>query len=781
MAKRYNSMGDKKKTLQSVMPIAAIGLFFFIVCVGGLDSAKYTTLFAVVSAFAAGIIWLPRLQKRFTLPMIALAAMVLMGGISTFYAIAGKFALNEFLKMFSGFCVTATLLAATPGEGAAPGRRIATILEWCSGLAGLVSIDLISTRLISTPVLGILSLFTDAYLSMPGVEPGVRMLSMFENPNIFGGCAGIGVLLSLGLVLSSENRRERAGHTVCLYLNALSFVLAFSMGATAFIAVAFLAYLIFERKERRGGLFVLMVETLAVTLVGTALTAMTAFDAWDGIQPVPLLCAVFGSAALCLLDQYVGQKVTEKLAGREKVLVAVIGAALCALVGVALLAVNLTGSAALTVGESLRRAAYPAPGEYTVTAETSAPVHVSIETQNKQDTMMHTSTVLYQGDLASASFVVPEDSMVVYFNFYAAEDTVIERVTCNGAEQTAVPLGYKILPGFIANRLQGLWANQNAIQRTVFFEDGMKLFYQSPVFGLGLGSFAGASRSVQTFYYETKYAHNHYIQSLTENGIIGLVLFLAVLGISGAAIFFELRKKENVHPLTPALGAALVFMAGHAAVEVVFSSYPYIPMAYGVIGLIALCCGDAIPCKFFTDEAKKWSVIGCGVLVAVFTFFLVENVSAAKLVEREPTFSNLEIAIQKDKFEWTDYMLSYVVSAPNAPDDMIVQEKAMEYADRLSETTSNSVAIFVAEFYFERGFIRQGFAMVEKHVRYLISDSKVWDDAITLLVRYYEDSDTYREGVESIVQILKDWNDDNMGTIVLNEGNQAFLSYMGLW
>ena len=47
------------------------------------------------------------------------------------------------------------------------------------------------------------------------------------------------------------------------YINALSFLLAFSMGASGMIALAFLAYLLLEKADRRPALLLLMVETLS--------------------------------------------------------------------------------------------------------------------------------------------------------------------------------------------------------------------------------------------------------------------------------------------------------------------------------------------------------------------------------------------------------------------------------------------------------------------------------------------------------------------------------------
>ena len=104
-----------------------------------------------------------------------------------------------------------------------PGRWIATLLETCAALASLVSIDMLSTRWISTPVLALLERFTQDYSALSGVEAGVRMTSIFENPNVFAGCVGIAVLLSLGLIQSSKTNWEKRIHQVLLFLQCPGF------------------------------------------------------------------------------------------------------------------------------------------------------------------------------------------------------------------------------------------------------------------------------------------------------------------------------------------------------------------------------------------------------------------------------------------------------------------------------------------------------------------------------------------------------------------------------
>ena len=715
-----------------------------------------------------------------TLPFAAVTLWVLLSGISTFYAVSGKFALSEFLKLLIAYCLFLVFIAFAR-KGADTGRTIASILETCAALAGLFSIDLLSTRLLSTPFLGLLGLFSTDYANLSGVEAGVRMTSIFVNPNTFAGFAGLGVLLSLGLANSAQRRAERRFHQACLFVNALSFVLAFSMGASGMICLAFFVFLLLESKERRASLLILMVETLLVTLLATIPTSLTGFDVWSGFQPVPLLCTAAGALLLCVLDQLVGQKAAAALEGRGKAAAALVCAIAAALGIFAALAVNVTGGVSLDAGGSLRRADYPEPGSYTLEVKASGDLQIMIESQNQRDTMMHTSTTLYSGPASDAAFTVPEDSLVVYFNFWTPEENRLESATYRGsAGEGSLKLGYKLLPSFISNRLQGLFANENAIQRTVFFSDGLKLFLRSPVFGLGMGAFENGICSVQSFYYETKYAHNHYIQTLVETGTVGLLLFLAVLVLSAAAIWKNCRKKE-ASPLTAALGAALVFMAGHASVEVVFSSCYYLPMALGVFALISLCCGDALPLLPHRKPVHNGTAFAIAALLAIFTILLFLNMRARSLAEAAASsnpMGDLQSAATLDRFEWADHMLSYVMSyryGMDKVDDDAIRQQAEQYAQRLAQVNSNSIPIYLAEYYFATNRPEQAFAMVEKYVSYVSSNPDTWETAFRLLHAYAQDSPEFREGAAHIYQMLSDWNEQNMGTISLSEQATAFI------
>lgn len=774
MRQKSKLSGPGRTMFQDVKTALAIGIFFLSICLCSAATARSMAVVSIMLTLSSAFLFYERLRERIGPPMIALFLVVLMDGISCAYAISGKFALYESLKVVASFCIALILLAFIGKE--APERTVSILLEGSAAVAGLVSIDLLSTRWISTPVLTVLGWFTSDYTDLEVVEEGIRMISMFMYANPFAACMGIGVLLGLGLAVTAQSTKRRVFHLVCLSVDALAFILAFSMGACAMIVPAFVVLLVLTNKERRTSLLILMVETLLVTLVCAFPISLTSMTAWDGVRPIPLLCTVGGAAALCALDLLAGQRLAARLAGHGKAVFWFCITLLFALTIFIAAACTLATGVVLQPGEALRRSAYPAPGTYALTAETDGDPTVVIQSQNRENTIMHTYSELYQGPLSQAAFTVPEDSLVVWFRFSADRAVSLESVRYAGENGSGgIPLKYRLLPSFIANRLQGLKVNQNAIQRFAFFEDGLELFRQSPAVGLGLGAFASAANSVQSFYYYTKYTHNHYIQVLAETGIAGLILFLGLLGISAACVWRG-RKKA----LAPALGATLVFLALHGMVEGIFSYYASMPMIFAVFAAISLCCGEDLPLpgRARSKTAKNGVLLGICALLALFGVLLGCNIAAYNIVTDASDLEQLEQAAALDPFEKADYMLTYVVQVTGTEPDPEIREKADGYARRLGKLESNSIPYYLAEYYLDSGRVTQGLEQAERYVSYVASDLIAWQNTFALLEQYEQDTEEYRAGVLHIAALLDQWNAENMGSIELDEQSRAFVERM---
>ena len=746
--------------------------FFFTVCLCSADTVRTTALMLVVLTLCAAFLFYSKLRSRLQPPVLAMALFVLMDIVSCFYAASKKFALYEVLKVVAAFCLALLLLAFIGKKE--PERRAAVLLECFAAIAGLVSIDLLSTRWISGPALAFLGQFSTDYMDLIVVEEGVRMTSVFIYPNAFADIMGIGVLLALGLTVTSERRVDRAGHLVCLSMSALAFVLTFSMGASLMILPAFLVILLLTGKDRRIELFLLMLETLLVTLLSAFPISATSMTAWNGFRPVPLLCTIGGAAALCALDLLAGQRLAARLAGREKAVFGLIAGLAAMVVAFVIAAYNLTTGITLQPGEALRRSIYPAPGTYVVTAQIDGEPVVTIQSQNREGTMMHTYSTLYQGPLSQASFTVPEDSMVVWLSIDASGETRIDSALYTGENGSGrVPLEYRLLPGFIANRIQGLWANQNAIQRFVFFEDGLKLFRRSPLIGRGLGGYANGLRSVQSFDYVTKYAHNDYIQALAETGLVGFLLFVTMFAVSALSVW-----RGRKRPMAPALGAALVFVMFHCSVDGIFVQYAALFMAFGLIATIGLYFGDTLPLPAWMKKESTRHGIALGVcaMLVVFGVQLSRNMMAWNLVNDPTDFSQLAQAAALDPFEKADYMLTYVLQASEADVSEEIRQQADVYAARLEKIDSNSIPIYLAEYYFVTGRTEQAFAMAEQYVAYVSADAAVWQKTFDLLEMYEQDTQEYRSAAAHIADLMDEWNARNMGYILLNEETQNFIA-----
>lgn len=772
--RKTNTLSLVQSDQSLVMPIVLGVLFFFVVCLGSADSIKGTVIAMAAIALITIAARFKVLRERLSWPFIALMLVVLMDGISTFYAVSGKFALREFLKVFLAFLTAVVLLSISPKKEEKTGTRIAEILATATAVGGFIGIDTVSTGLISGAVVRLLDHFTVAYTEYDGVQQLVRMSSIFSNANVYAGFSGLGSILGLGLVHSAQSRKKRCFYLVLLYLNLLAFFLTISLGAFFFAVIAFFAFVMLQAKEKRGGALLFLLETI-VLAGAAALLLITMPEAEAGTRRIlPLAAAVVGAAAYCLLDTFVLRKIASRplgISGRTAAVIIVIAvAAFAAYAGAAL---SVTSAIDLAPESTIDRLIFPKPGTYTLNvAAQGDSIKIRVYSRTLADIANNTYTTIYAGNALEAECVVPEDSVMVHVRFTSPDGIRIDSADLGSY---SIPLDYVLMPDILVRRLTNVGTVRNIAQRLVYFQDGIKIFRRSPVFGLGMGAFENAIKGVQSYYYETKYAHNHYFQTLLETGIIGLLLFIFLL-VSSAAAVWKSRKQQ---PFAPMLGAAWVFMAGQALHDIVFSSYSYLPVAYGIFALIALCCGDALEKPKLSRTVRS---VGIGVMAlctVIYCGFLIGNMTAKRAAERNLTFQTLQQSAKQDRFEWADYALPYVMSAKGDDIDPAIRQQADAFAQRLATVDSNTIPIYLAEYYFETGRTEQAIRMIEKYVDYVSSDESAWNSAVSLLRDYAEDSEAYRSGVRRIAQKLDDWNSANIGHITLSQELGEFLdSYL---
>ena len=759
-----------------LVPVLAV-VYFLITCLMQHGNNKLITLLLILAVLVCVVVRSGLLARRMTLPALLLGAYVLMDGISTLYAPSGKFALFEFLKVAAAAAMALLLVGCEPERERNTGRCGATVLEVSGALAALCSIDMVSTRWLYNGLLGVTGAL-GANLGGDALQ-GQRLKTIFANPNVFAGCAGVAILLSLGLAASAENRRERCLHLSCLLCSCTAFVLAVSRGAMGAIAVAFLVYLLLERGKRRAVSFVLMAETLLLTAAASLAVLPAYAAAGRKAQVLPLLAVLAAAAALCALDIFVGRPLAQRMARRMKTVNIVLLAVLAAAIAAMVLAVSWTGAIHMSAGEQITRGAYLNAGEYTLHVEASGPVTVRVQTQTREDAVMNRKITVYKGEADGAVFTAPEGNQSVTFLISADETVDITAIRYEGAVSGELKLKYRLLPEAIAGRIQTLRAEGNVAQRFVYISDAMKLFKRSPIVGLGMGAFENGIYNVQTYHYETKYVHNHYIQTMVETGLIGLALWLGLLAANAVGLFRLWRgDREEQLTMAPALCALLLFLMIHAAVEVIFSSGYFLPFGFGALAVINLSCGRLVPLRFAGKRARRWIVRAEALGLAVFSVLLLLNLLAARL-SRQGSYSAMARAADMDPYEWADHKLTYVYNASAAGElsgDM--RETVERYMADLEKLNSNSVPKYLAESYFNLGNVEKGFAMLEKFVDYTPSNPGTWDASFRLVMQYNDNSDAFLQGTARLREKLEGWNRDNLGTISLSSDVSDYLDSM---
>ena len=757
-----------------LVPVLAV-FYFFITCLMLHGNNKGITLVLLLAAIVCVIVKGRTLAQRMTWPALLLGLYVLLDGISTLYAPSGKFALYEFLKVAAAASMALLLTAAEPAREHRTGRCAATVLETAGALAALFSIDAVSTQVLYKLLNGMTTAL-GAPLTLRSLLQEQRLKTIFENPNVFAGCAGVAILLSLGLAVTAEARKERCLHLSCLLLSSTAFLLAVSRGAMLAIAAAFLLFLLLERGQRRAVSFVLMVETLVLTAAASLAVLPAYAAAGEKVQVLPLLAALAAAAALCALDIFAGRPLALRMAQRMRTVNIVLLAVLAAAVAMMVVAVSWTGDIRMNAGEQITRGAYLGAGDYTLQVEADGPVTVQVQTQTREDAVMNRKTTVYTGAADGAAFTAPEGCQSVTFLISTDETVQITSIRYEGTASGELKLKYKLLPEAIAGRIQTLRSEGNVVQRLVYVADAMKLVRRSPVVGLGMGAFENGIYNVQSYHYETKYVHNHYVQALVDTGVIGLALWLGLLASSAAAVIrLWRREKDEAQSMAPALGALLLFLMIHAAVEVIFSSGYFLPFGFGALAVVNLTCGQLTPLRFAGDRARRWMVRAEGLGLMVFAVLLAMNLWAAQLAQRG-SYDAAAQAAELDPYEWADHKLSYVynASAEEAlPDAM--QETLARYLADLEQLNSNSVPKYLAAAYFNLGDVDKGFAMLEKYVDYTPSDPDTWDASFRIVMQHSDGGAAFRQGAAQLKERLDRWNAQNLGAVTLSEDVTAYL------
>lgn len=721
-------------------------------------------------------------RRCFGVPFLGLLAFALMNGLAAIYSPFGEYAVGEYYKFCASFSM-AVILAALFEKKHVRG------LLWgfaavCAAIALLCVDSGVGGKLFYAFAAAAEKLGEDYSAVFNGVIAS-RINGIYNDANVTGAIMGIALLAGLYLAHSEEKLWKRAAACLLAGVVGVGLLTSISRGAILCFGLSALVYLAVERWDRIRLFFLMACGAAAILSCG----ALVMLRMEEG-SAVPVLLCFAAGGVLFLLDWIVGRRLAARLHGHGIAVLTTCFAFVALSGAAAFIAFHTTEPLTFQgeKGEYLYRGLSLAPGEYTLSAdwEGTGPLRVVAYYQTAEKAQMNRTSPLYNGLLEEMPpFIVPEEVSRVFFQFWpdGASGTLHSVSLSDG---TAIPMKYKWIPENIVVRLQdNLFAEHSYLQRVQYLKDGWALFLKSPLIGYGQGATEGLLTSVQPYYYESKYLHNHILQVMDETGLLGLI---ALLALFLCVIWFLLRRlREDRDPLAAVLAACWVMINAHSAMEINFSVRSFQCAAFLLLLLPVLRYGKPAP-----ERAAGWAGAAVSVFLCVYLAAFGVLLERHRGVERESSeftasgaaeyMNGMRNFAERDVFDHERYQLEFVGNAVllNSP---LYNGTALEYAKELRASGTYSACSGLSRYwYLPRNEYEELFACSREGIAQEASSKEAWN----LQLDFYREEvfpavgvehvNVFLEGVHGLDTYLKEYSEGRMEEIKLSEENQTLLN-----
>ena len=730
---------------------------------------------------------LSHFEQRLSVPVLGLLAFAIIYGAAAIYSPFGASGVAEFYKFLAAFSLAVILLARYE-------RKHVPGLLWggasVSAVIALISLDMSCGRVLFGPFNTLMNALGTDYTSALQESAAARVNGLYNDANVTAALFSLALFAALYLLKNSTCIWRRLAASLLAGVSAVSLLLTGSRGALLCFAVSCIVWLAAERADRVG-LFLLLLET-AVTMLAAGVPASSM--ASRGNETAVLVC-LFSGLILFALDVLAGRRLGAALNGNQKAALATVGA-LCAVTAALCAAVFLhTGPYTFEADDSSVTYILPdgVRGDVTVTGDIDGDPMVSVSSETLWNVYYGGGMYLYRGPFSQCAFTVPEDAVNVYIAITGQAGETIRSLTVNG--ETEMTLSYPWLPEAISSRLlsTNLLKNNSFVRRVEFDKDAWKIFSTAPLLGRGLGSTENLTRSVQSFRYESKYAHNHLLQTMADTGLVGTVFALTfVLGSAWLCLQAVRKEKDG---LAAALLAAWVMMNLHSLMEINFSVRGFKCFAYVLLVLPVLLYARPLLAGD-TQKARKMAKTAGLALLACFAVYLAVFgglLESARMTDRKAErFETSDVyeyldflrgCVRGDVFDHDFYQRNYVATAVQM-DDWKYNSDLLKYVKQLraSGTYENDSAL-ARYYYLPRQEWDELFDCSLEGIRQVRSSPDGWNlqmDFYRTEVLPAMGADNVTAFVDGVLALGEDLDAMNaegrLETVELNETNQSFLT-----
>ena len=726
-----------------------------------------------------------RFRSRLCVPVLGLLAFAVMQGAAAIYSPFGADAVSEYYKFLAALSLAVILLARFD-RGDVRGLLWGTVSV--SGAVSLISVDMNCAQAIYSPFNALMNVLgADFTNALESTVNNARVNGLYNDANVTAAIFAMTSIVALYLFRSEEKLYKRFAAALLAGVNMMGLMVTGSRGALLCFAVACLVWLVAERRNRLG-LFLVLVEaavSLGVSAIPCSILLERHSEAALGLF---FVCGVliFG------LEWLLGRWLERVLSAHRKTAVLTVCGVCAALLAVCVAVFTHTGTYTFAAdGGDYYHLLPSGAGDYTLSGDWDGDLTAIVYSQTQLERYRSGGTRLYEGPLSDCSYTVSDDAAEVHVRILGQGGETIRSLAVS--DGTDLKLSYPWLPDAISSRLldDRLLGGNSMFMRLQYVKDTWTLFLQSPILGYGLSSTENLTRSVQSFQYESKYAHNHLLQTMSDTGLLGMVFAVAfVLGCGWLCLTAVRKEKDS---LAAALLAVWGMMNLHSLMEINFSVRGFRCIAYVLLLLSVLLYARPL----IKEEAGKKQMLrklSGVVLAAVFGLYLAVFaglLESHRIVERQEYYTSsiyeyldtLKKCISRDVFDTDSYQLDYVANAAHLRDPKY-NGSMFRYATALRKSgTFENCSALARYYYLPRGEWEDIFAVSREGIVQVRSSPDGWN----LQMDFYrqevlpamgpENMDVFLAGVIALGDALDDMNaEGRMETVELSEENQTFLA-----
>ncbi len=453
----------------------------------------------------------------------------------------------------------------------------------------------INVLLFSTSVVAITGLISAMGIwNFKGAFMGDRLSGLYQYPNTTAAVLGAGIFLGLGLLIRSSKILAGVYYQLNIVVLFSAFILTLSRGSYLIFGLLIAVYFVLVNMKNKFD----MIFNLVIMSISCAPFIVAFYRLKHSTMIFLLLSLTIAAGLQFIYRKYIKEKIYLISPKAGYIIFGLLIA--CVIVsGIWLLAIeNLTVDVQKEANYTLQMVNPDPDTAYRFYYEAAngeenndAGIIITSIDEKGLQTEIYRDFDQSVGVKDGYDFSTLNDTKIIYITIYnLSKDNTLSisgmKILDNGGSLVREFKRFKNLPSAIGERLSDFSLDSsNNDARLVFAKDGIKLFKDYFLFGAGGGAWQNLYTQYQSYPYSTRETHNHYIQMLTEIGMLGIIALILTSGILIKYALSILLKEKDYFEISLLLPAAMIFM--HAAIDFDLSLMAVIFLAFALLAIIS--------------------------------------------------------------------------------------------------------------------------------------------------------------------------------------------------